>query len=180
MHRILGRLSSVKHYFDMNLRDGHWNLPLVQRLSGQASIVKLNETGAEKLFRLTHANETLSLEKLCRPWSSVYDVGTMCVTPGSQGCAIFIDDILLRFGGFSVKVVDTVGAGDAFAAAFLHGYGLQWPIADIASFANALGALVASRTGATPAWAVDECRALIAEQKSGVLFELQKDDSDPR
>jgi fructokinase len=61
--------------------------------------------------------------------------------------------------------VDTVGAGDAFAAAFLHGYELQWPRARTAAFANALGALVASRAGATPAWTVDECQQLIAEQR---------------
>jgi len=55
-----------------------------------------------------------------------------------------------------------VGAGDAFAAAFLHGNIEHWQIARQACFANALGALVASRAGATPAWTVEECLQLIA------------------
>lgn len=160
LHRILGRLPGVRCFYDMNLREGHWNLPLVERLSGLASIVKLNETEAETLFRLAHAGEAFSLEQFCRTWSSTYGVETICVTLGSEGCAIFMDDRLVRFAGFKVTVADTVGAGDAFAAAFLHGYGLHWPMAGIASFANGLGALVASRAGATPAWTLDECRQL--------------------
>ena len=50
----------------------------------------------------------------------------------------------------------TVGAGDAFAAAFMHGLSLSWPAAEIASFANRVGALVASRHGAIPAWTLEE------------------------
>jgi fructokinase len=165
LHRILQRLPGVKCFYDMNLREGHWNLPLVERLSALASIVKLNETEAETLFRLTQTSEEFSLERFCRYWSSTYSVETICVTLGSEGCAVFSEDTFQRFAGFTVIVVDTVGAGDAFAAAFLHGYELQWPRARTAAFANALGALVASRAGATPAWTVDECQQLIAEQR---------------
>jgi fructokinase len=53
-------------------------------------------------------------------------------------------------------VVDTVGAGDAFAAAFMHGLSRRWPAAEIASFANRVGALVASRHGAIPDWTLEE------------------------
>jgi fructokinase len=64
--------------------------------------------------------------------------------------------LLHFYPGFPVAVADTVGAGDAFAAAFLHGLQLGWPIERITRFANALGALVASRPGATPAWTPDD------------------------
>jgi fructokinase len=49
-----------------------------------------------------------------------------------------------------------VGAGDAFAAAFLHGLSRQWGIEEIAVFANRVGAIVASRAGAMPDWSVAE------------------------
>ncbi|MGA7339253.1 MAG: PfkB family carbohydrate kinase [Terracidiphilus sp.] len=164
LDRFRIRLPRVRCFYDMNLREGHWSLPLVERLSRLASIVKLNEVEAETLFWLTHPDEEFSLEQFCRRWSSVYGVETICVTLGGQGCAIFRDDVFLRSVGFTVKVVDTVGAGDAFAAAFLHGYQLAWPMKCTATFANALGALVASRAGATPPWTEEECRQLIAEQ----------------
>jgi fructokinase len=56
--------------------------------------------------------------------------------------------------------VDTVGAGDAFAAAFLHGLGSGWPLGKIADFANRVGALIAARPGAVPDWTPEECWAL--------------------
>jgi fructokinase len=166
LKQILERLPESKCFYDMNLRDGHWNLPLVQRLSGLASILKLNDAEAETLFGLTRPGEEFSLEKFCRYWSSTYSIDTICVTLGSQGCAIFRNNAFLCFDGFAVKVADTVGAGDAFAAAFLHGFELQWPMARTACFANALGALVASRAGATPAWTVEECLQMIAGQEA--------------
>jgi len=61
--------------------------------------------------------------------------------------------------GYKVNVVDTVGSGDAFTAAFLHGMGEKWPARQIGDFANRLGALVASRAGAVPAWTPDELRS---------------------
>jgi fructokinase len=162
---ILARIPGIKCFYDMNLRDGHWNLEMVQRLSSLSTIVKLNEIEAETLFGLTRANEEFSLERFCRYWSSIHRVDTICVTLGGKGCAIFESNAFHCFDAFPVTVADTVGAGDAFAAAFLHGYGCQWPMDSTATFANALGALVASRSGATPAWTVDECRRLIAENR---------------
>jgi fructokinase len=62
----------------------------------------------------------------------------------------------LEAGGHRVDVADTVGAGDAFAAAFMHGIVSDWPARDIAEFANRLGALVASAPGAIPEWTLEE------------------------
>jgi len=162
LRRLVRKLPETRCFYDINLRTGHWNLPLVQRLSGFASVIKLNETEAEVLFALTLPSEPFSLERFCRHWSSTYGADTFCVTLGAKGCAIYQQARLQYFPGFSVNVADTVGAGDAFAAGFLHGLGLGWTIEKQAMFANALGAIVASRPGATPFWTVDECLQLAA------------------
>ena len=163
LFRLSNRLPSAKCFYDVNLRDGHWNLQLVERLSRLASIVKLNEAEARRLFELTQPLGVFSLKEFCSHWASMYDVKAICVTLGDQGCAVFAEDSLRYFHGYKVRTVDTVGAGDAFAAGFLHGYHCQWTIAQSADFANALGALVASFPGATPPWTVADCRRLILE-----------------
>jgi len=154
-------LHPARGFYDLNLRTGQWNLPLVQRLSRLASVMKLNEAEAETLFDLTRAgDEAFSLEVFCRIWASTYGIDVVCVTRGPAGCMIYDKEAFYRVPGYKVSVCDTVGAGDAFAAAFLHGYERGWPIPQAARFANALGALVASRAGATPDWSADEVIAM--------------------
>lgn len=46
------------------------------------------------------------------------------------------------------------------AGSLLHGLIEGWPAAEIANFANRVGALVASRPGAIPDWSLAEAAAL--------------------
>jgi len=62
--------------------------------------------------------------------------------------------------GISVVVEDTVGAGDAFSAAFMNEFfRSQDPLAS-ACVANHLGAFVASRRGPIPKYTEDVLRFL--------------------
>jgi len=160
---LVQRLHPARAFYDINLRHGQWNLALVQRLSQLASVLKLNESEAETLFALTRTQQTpFSLEDFCASWSSTYDIDLICVTLGPAGCFVFDRGMVTRAPGYTVTVCDTVGSGDAFAAGFLHGYALGWPMPRTAAFANALGAVVAGRAGATPAWTTEEVFALAA------------------
>jgi fructokinase len=169
LHRLVEQLQPVKCFYDMNLRDGHWNLPLIERLSALATVIKLNDEEAKRIFDLKFGSLPYTLERFCEHWSEAFGVQLICVTMGSAGCALYSNNSFLTFGGYSVEVVDTVGAGDAFAAGLLYGLDLGWSSQRIASFANALGAMIASRRGATPAWTVEECYAMIDghQNKSG-------------
>jgi fructokinase len=161
LQQLLQRLPQAKLFYDMNLRTGHWDLPLVKRISALATVLKLNEAEAERLFAMTFGARIFNLEEFCAYWSAAYRLKMICVTLGDKGCAIYSQGKLRAFPGFCIKVKDTVGAGDAFAAAFLHGLNLNHSMEQTAVFANALGALVASRAGATPEWTVEECLELI-------------------
>jgi fructokinase len=160
--RIANETGSARRFYDMNLRTGHWNMALVERLSDMAHVIKLNEVEAELLFRFECGSEAFTVQAFCEHWSRKYGLEVICVTLGDQGCSVFSKGTFESFPGFRISVVDTVGAGDAFAAAFLHGLQRGWPILQIARFANGLGALIASRAGATPLWTIGECLDLIA------------------
>ena len=177
VEKIFRGTPGIRGFYDMNLREGQWNLPLVQHLSTVATVVKLNDAEAKILSRLVYPSELFSLEDFCRKWSTRYELEVMCVTLGGEGCAIFAADSLRMFPGYSVHVVDTVGAGDAFAAGFLHAVSLPWDWDRRAAFANALGALVASRAGATPDWTIAECQQLIAEGHPSAVPAMNADAS---
>ena len=50
-----------------------------------------------------------------------------------------------------VEVVNGLGAGDAFGGALCHGLLSAWPLRRTLAFANAAGAIVASRLGCADA-----------------------------
>lgn len=170
LRKIIESCPAARRFYDMNLRAGYWTLPLVERLCRIATVLKLNEAEAELLFQSIPLSGTFSVESFCRQWAERHGLEAICTTLGSRGCAVFTDGQFTTFPGHPVTVADTVGAGDAFAAGFLHGLDLEWPLERTASFANALGALVASRSGATPEWNRNELEAmLVSEDRRAVL-----------
>lgn len=73
----------------------------------------------------------------------------VAVKLGEQGCAVFDAAGQVRVPGFDVAVVDTTGAGDCFAGAFLAALDRGLERAEAARFANAAAALSVQRLGAT-------------------------------
>ena len=137
LRRLLDAVPDARRFYDVNLRRGSYTAELVQELLAVADVVKLSDEEAERLPDLSGRT-------------------AVALTRGEHGCSVRIGEDRAECAGYTVQVVDTVGAGDAFAAAFLHGLGAGWSAAKTGDFANRLGALVASRAGATPGWSVAE------------------------
>lgn len=162
--KLLQAAPSARHFYDVNLREGNWSLAVVEQLFSHADVIKLSDSEAEFLDGLLNADsEEGSVEYLCRRWVDRYGCKTVCVTLGERGCAIFNQSVYCEIPGHRVQVADSVGAGDAFAAALLHGLERRWDTRRLGRFANAVGALVASRPGATPEWNINECWPMLGE-----------------
>jgi fructokinase len=156
---LLDRASGVRRFYDVNLRSDGYTPALTQQLMSRATIAKLNHEEVEALSSMFGTRHS-SLEEFCRSYVDLYKWAGVCVTRGSLGCTVLMGGQYIEAPGYPVQVVDTVGAGDAFAAAFLHGLGSGWPTPDVADFANRVGALVASRRGAIPDWTISDAKAL--------------------
>ena len=100
------------------------------------------------------------LSEFTKFWSGKFGWTAVAVTRGSRGCAIRIGSDYAEPPGYTVKVADTVGAGDAFAAAFLQRLSQGWAANRIGDFANRVGAVVASRPGGVPMWSMEDCDSL--------------------
>lgn len=76
---------------------------------------------------------------------------TVVLKRGAEGVRVYhatqVDDVV----GFSVEIVNTVGAGDAFASGLIYGYLQDWDWQQVARFANACGAIVVTRHGCAKA-----------------------------
>lgn len=137
LRRLLHTVPDARRFYDVNLRRGCYSPELVRELLALSTAVKLNEDEAELFPDLGEA-------------------ASVAITRGEGGCTVRLGNDRAECPGHAVKVADTVGAGDAFAAAFLHGLAAGWSAARTGDFANRLGSLVASRAGAVPEWSPAE------------------------
>lgn len=149
LDRLLAQLPDATRFYDLNLRPGVDDPALVADLLRAAHVVKLNDEEMMFVSRLTG----LPADRggFCREGRRRYGWRAVAVTLGERGCAMIVGDDYVEAGGIAVEVVDTVGAGDAFAAAFVHGLASGWPAATIADAANRAGAAIAAIEGAMPA-----------------------------
>ena len=156
--RLIETNPGARRLYDVNLRKDSYKPELVAAYLETADLVKVNEEEAVRL------GDWFGLAKdpaaFCREAAGRYECRGVCVTLGPRGCCLLVDGRLVEALGYAVAVADTVGAGDAFTAGLLHGIDQGWTVERIADFANRVGALVAGRNGALPAWRLEELDAL--------------------
>jgi len=70
---------------------------------------------------------------------------------GAQGLTLFTKGKAIDVPGYTVEVLNTVGAGDGFASGLIYGWAQGWDWQRAARFANACGALVVTRHGCASA-----------------------------
>jgi fructokinase len=139
------RSFKVSIFFDVNLRNPWWNRESVYDLLATAREVKMNE---DELRQLTSGGP---LEDRARELLSHPRIERLYVTRGSRGACAFTSD----GEPFEVtptgrtRVVDTVGAGDAFSAALILGRLRDWPLTMTLERAQEFAAAVVGLRGAT-------------------------------
>lgn len=135
--------------FDVNLRKPFYNIELLEKLMQKADFIKFNdEEILEIAVELGFKSD--DLEENIRFISEKTNTSSISVTLGKYGSLLLWDGKIYQHGGYPVKVSDTVGAGDSFLASLVAKL-LSDKNPDAAlDFASAVGALVASYSGANP------------------------------
>ena len=144
---LIDVLPKTRRFYDMNLRDGHYSKELVKELLKVSSILKLNKEETQICCKLFN-KKPMELMEFCEWVVDEFKLEGVCITMGSDGCAICLDGEYIESPGYEVEITDTVGAGDAFAAGLLHGLIEKWEIRKTCKFANRLGAIAVSGNGA--------------------------------
>ena len=135
--------------FDVNLRPPYDDRDIVGRSLARADVVKMNEGEMRRLAAW------FDLPAEPRPMAAAlaekFDCGTVCITRGPEGAALWREGRWLEHPGFEVEVRDTVGAGDAFLAVLLSGLLAGAEDQALLRHANLIGAYVVTQFGAVPA-----------------------------
>ncbi len=136
----------VKVFLDVNLRPPWWELLLLETAMLEADWLKLN---ADELSLLQPGGQ--SVEAKMQAMLGQYSLEGLVVTCGAQGAlAMQADGELLGIEPEAeLAVVDTVGAGDAFAAVLLLGMQQAWPLILTMQRAQSFASAIVGRRGAT-------------------------------
>jgi fructokinase len=155
LDRLLAAWPQTWRVLDLNLRAPFDDEPALAFALQHAQFVKLND---DELARMTGARvkTTRQLEKAAREFAVTHRLNRVCVTAGARGAGLWWEGAWFWEPAQPVAVRDTVGAGDAFLAAFLvaHLAGRATPPEALAK-ACRLGEFVAARDGATPPYQLD-------------------------
>ena len=148
--------------FDVNLRQTFFSPEILRDSLRHAKVLKLNHEEFPRFLDLLQCplrdstraasapgdySDISAARWLCREFS----LRLVCITRGASGSALVTPDAHHEHPGFSVKIADTVGAGDAFTAALVHHALRGSSLAMMNTAANRMGAWVASQEGGTPA-----------------------------
>jgi len=139
--RHLGRV-----FVDVNLRSPWWQRDRVSAWVRDADWVKLNQTELSEL-----CPEQTGLEADMRLLAEKSGLDALIVTRGAQGAGALGHERqwLTVKPAVNLPLVDTVGAGDAFAAVLLLGFNKGWPLATTLERAQAFAGAIVGRRGAT-------------------------------
>ncbi|MGJ8744803.1 carbohydrate kinase family protein [Polaribacter sp.] len=134
---------------DVNLRAPYYTTAVLKYLINQADFVKFNDDEIFEIAKELGATSQ-SLEQIIKFVAKETNAKTICVTKGSHGAILYVDNTFYYNGGYQVKVVDTVGAGDSFLATIITQLLNNTAPQDALNLACAVGAIVAGSEGANP------------------------------
>ncbi len=151
--------SPAKRFLDVNFRPPYDSQEITEQMLSLSHFVKLNDDEL-KIIAARHS-VTGSEAGLIKWFSEKYNCELLCVTRGSKGAVLYVNEEFFEHPGFIVKVEDTVGAGDSFLAGLIAKLIKGDEPFKALEYACATGAFVASCKGAVPEYLPSDIEKLI-------------------
>jgi fructokinase len=159
LHVLLDATGATR-FLDLNLREGQYDERTVFHSLHAADIAKVNEEELQWLFRwyfdIHPDSPALSGDEVraaCAALVQMFSLEGLILTLGHRGSVYFAADgevVVNRDNPVPPFVIDTVGAGDAFAAIFLLGRIRGWELNETLARANEFAGAICAIPGAVP------------------------------
>jgi len=146
---LLDTPTNALKLLDINLRKDCYDEQSVVFSLGCADVLKLNEDEAHAIGRMLGLRHQ-TLRGFCESVVEEWGIEYCLITLGRNGAFGYQANGRETYApGYQVQLADTIGSGDAFSAGFVHQMLRGASLQDAVAFGNALGAIVATQTGAT-------------------------------
>jgi fructokinase len=114
-------LAGIPRILDVNLRTPFFDAEMIRNSVQLASILKLSDDELVELCSACNISKTDQPEGDLRGLLEFGNLDMVILTCGKAGAVLVTPDDTVTQNGLSTNVIDTVGAGDSFTAAFLVG-----------------------------------------------------------
>lgn len=151
---------------DVNLRAPFYSADAIVDSLERATIAKINEDEFAEISRMVELPNQATSDGL-RAFARKFNLQLVCLTRGDRGSVLATSERVVEHPGFHVEVKDTIGAGDAFAAAVAHCWVSKLTLERTSDIANRWASWVASQPGGMPLLPDDHRRQMpLSSQES--------------
>ncbi|QVL33502.1 carbohydrate kinase [Telmatocola sphagniphila] len=146
----LARVRGLRRILDINLRAPFYTNEMLRDSLELATVLKLSDEELPKLLSALGFESTAEPSESLRWIRDKYALDLVAMTRGAAGALLITENDLVDQPGVKVVVQDTVGAGDAFAAALTVHYLLKKSLTEIARISSDVAAQTCTYSGALP------------------------------
>jgi fructokinase len=140
---------SIKYFCDLNIRQQFFTKEIIELALNTSDVLKLNEDELILLNKL-FLNIKYELISSAVQLKNSYNIELLCVTCGEKGSYLFQGEGIDYYIPLVDKPLDTVGAGDAYAAILCLGFINDWDLKIINKTANDFAGRIVMISGALP------------------------------
>ena len=139
----------LKYFCDLNIRQNFYTRELIYDCITAANVLKLNIEELHLVSQLL-LSRSYDTEETPGRLLDMFKIDQLCVTYGEKGAIIYEGDKKNNFRVKVENVVDTVGAGDAYASILCLGYLKGWNIEKTNETASKFAGEIVRINGALP------------------------------
>jgi fructokinase len=170
LYQIIQVADRAIKLLDINLRKDCYSLGTVTASLEKADVLKLNDDEAAQLAKMLKLRSSC-IDKVSEELLRRYHLACCVVTLGDRGAfAISADGAKSYIPGYEIELVDSLGAGDAFTAGFIHKYLRGAPLGECCRYGNAMGGIVATREGGTSPVSENDVSYLMSSDRRRIFY----------
>jgi len=140
---------NIKYFCDLNIRQNFYSDNVLEKSLRAANVLKVN-IDELKVLNDFFIKDNFEINNSSGRLLSEFNIELLCVTMGEEGAILFTEDKRNKYKTKIDGIVDTVGAGDAYAALLCIGYLNEWNIEKINRIASRFAGEIIKIKGALP------------------------------
>ncbi len=139
----------IKYFCDINIRQDFYSKEIILKSLQAADVLKLNVDELKLINDMT-LNKHFLMGEVISALMEQFSIELIAITKGSEGSTLYFNGEINDYKHQAADAVDTLGAGDAFAAIICTGYVKNWNLEKMNKLANDFASEICQIKGALP------------------------------